>query len=90
MLGVYMGEVKGQVKGVRMKLGRGEKMGGVFREKNVTKTVIYWGSYSIHIFVFLNPLQIFVPHLEILFFINNYFLVFIFNYCTILLVSSVI
>ena len=32
-------------------------------------------------FVFLNPLQIFVPRLEIIFFTNHYFLVCIFKYC---------
>ena len=35
--------------------------------KNVKKTDIYWGSYHINIFIFLTPLQIFVPRLEILF-----------------------
>ena len=41
--------------------------------KNATRADIYWGSYRIHIFVFLDLLQIFVPFLEILFCINNYF-----------------
>ena len=35
----------------------------------------FWGLYSIFIFVFWNPLRIFVPLLEIFFFINNYSLV---------------
>ena len=43
---------------------------------------IYWGLYRIHIFFFLTPLQIFAPCLEILFFINHYFLVYIFKYRT--------
>ena len=41
----------------------------------------FGGLYCIYIFVFLTPLRIFVPRLEILFFINHYFLVCIFNYC---------
>ena len=40
--------------------------------------------------IFLIPLWIFVPCLEILFFINHYFLVCILKYCTSLLVNSVI
>ena len=40
----------------------------------------FWGSYHIYIFVFLTSLQIFVPHLERLFFINHYFIVCIFKY----------
>ena len=39
--------------------------------KNVAKTDIYWGLYRIHNFVFLTLLQILVPHLEILFYINH-------------------
>ena len=42
--------------------------------KKVTKTEIYWGSYRMHILVFLTPLRISVPRLEILFFIQKYFL----------------
>ena len=53
-----------------------------FLRENVTKPDIYWGSYRIHIFVFLTLLQIFVPRLEIIFFINHYFLVSIFKYRT--------
>ena len=49
-------------------------------QKNVTKTDIYWGSYRIHILVFLISLIIFVPCFEVLFFINNYFLVCILNH----------
>ena len=50
--------------------------------KNVTKMEIYWGSYRIHIFVFLILLGVFVPCLEIIFFINHYFIVCIFKYHT--------
>ena len=39
-------------------------------------------SYGILILVFLTSLLIFVTRLEILFFINHYFLVCIFKYCT--------
>ena len=35
-----------------------------------------------HIFYLLTHLQIFVPSLEIIFFINHYFIVYIFKYCT--------
>ena len=48
-------------------------------QKNVTKTEIYQGSYHVRIFVFLNILQIFVPRLEILFYINHYYLVCFFS-----------
>ena len=54
--------------------------------KSVTKKV--GGSYRIHILVFLTPLLIFVTSLEILFFINHYFLVYIFKYHTSLWVNS--
>ena len=60
-------------------------MGGCSRlvpQNCVTKTDIFGGLYRIRIFVFLTPLEIFVPCLGILFFINHYFLVCIFNYCT--------
>ena len=63
---------------------------GPVMRKNVTKTDIYLGSYGIHNFVFLTLLQIFVTHFGILFFINHYFLVFMFKYCTRLRVISVI
>ena len=43
---------------------------------------IYWGSYRMHIFVFLTLLRICVPRLETPFFIDHYFLVCIFNYRT--------
>ena len=56
--------------------------------KNVTKTDIYWGSYRINILVFLTYLLIFVPLLEVLFFMNNYFLVCIFKYRTITRIFS--
>ena len=46
------------------------------------KTDIYWVLYGIHNFVFLTLLRIFVPRLEILLFINHYFLVCIFKYFT--------
>ena len=52
----------------------------------MTKTDIYWGLYHIHIF-FLTLLRISVPHLELLFSINHYFIVCIFNYRTILHVN---
>ena len=45
-----------------------------------TKTDINWGWYHIYILVFLTLLRIFAARLEILFFINNHFLVCIFNY----------
>ena len=45
----------------------------------VTKTDICFG-FPTAFFVFLTPLRIFSPRVEIIFFINNYFLVFIFNY----------
>ena len=59
-------------------------------KKNVTKTDIYWGSYHIHICVLLTHLRLFVPRLEILFFIKNCFLVCIFRYCTSLRIHSVL
>ena len=54
---------------------------------NVFRKIVWqnWhccGSYHIHISVFLTPLRIFAPCLEILFFINNYFLVGLFKYIT--------
>ena len=61
-----------------------------FLRENVTKPDIYWGSYRIHIFVFLTLLQIFVPRLEIIFFINNDFLVCILKCSTSGRVNSVI
>ena len=48
----------------------------------VTKTAILGGSYDIYICVFLNPLQIFVPFVKIIFFMNRYFIVCIFKYRT--------
>ena len=57
-------------------------------QKNVTKADIYWGSYGIHNFVFLTLLGIFVPRLEILFSINNHFLVCIIKYRKISHVNS--
>ena len=59
----------------------------VLRDRQRLMTVsdlinIYWGSYRIHIFVFLKVLQIFGPDLDIIFFIINYFLVCIFQYRT--------
>ena len=48
----------------------------------VKKIDILWGLHLIYIFVFLNSLRIFVPHAEILFFINQYVLVCIFKYRT--------
>ena len=42
----------------------------------------FWVLYRIYTFVFLTPFKIFVPCLEILFFINHYFLVCIFKYRT--------
>ena len=56
-------------------------------QKNVTKTDIGGGTYHIYIFVFLTTLRIFVPYLEILFFINQYFLVCILKYRTCLHVN---
>ena len=56
-------------------------LSSAFRKKNMTKMDIHWGSYRIHIFVFLTLLRIFVPRLEIIFCINCYFLVCIFKYC---------
>ena len=50
--------------------------------KKRDKDDIYWCSYSIHIFVFLTLLRIFVPRLEIRFCINHYFLLFISKYRT--------
>ena len=41
--------------------------------ENVKKTDIYWGSFSIHNFVFLTLLQLFVPRFGILFFVNQFF-----------------
>ena len=52
---------------------------GVFH-KLCDKNGYFWGSYVIFIFVFFNPLRIFVPRLKIFFFINQYFLVCIFKY----------
>ena len=48
----------------------------------VTKTDILRVCTAYIFFVFLTPLEIFVPHLEILLFINNYFIVCIFKYRT--------
>ena len=45
----------------------------------VTKTDNFWGSYHINICVFLTSLWIFLPCLEIIFFINPYFPVCIFK-----------
>ena len=53
----------------------------MFREKR-DKTDIYWGSHHGHVFVFLTSLLIFVPCLEVILFINHYFLVCIRKYCT--------
>ena len=50
--------------------------------KNMTKIAIYWGSYHRHIFVFLTSLLIFVTHLEVLLFMDSYYLVCIFKYRT--------
>ena len=58
------------------------------QQNYVTKTNILEDSYHINIFVFLTPLQIFVPRLEMIFFINHYFLVCIFKYCKISRVNS--
>ena len=44
------------------------------------KTDNFGGSYLIYIFFLLTPLRIFVPRLEIIIFINHYFLVCIFKY----------
>ena len=55
---------------------------GVFPQKNVTKTGIYWGSYRMHIFVFLAHLWILLPHVEILFCINHYLIVCKIKWCT--------
>ena len=41
------------------------------------KTGIFGGLYRIYIFVFFNPLHIFVPRLEILLLINHYYRVYI-------------
>ena len=46
---------------------------GMFRETIMKKMDTYWGSYHIHIFVFLTPLRIFVPCLEIIFCIDIFF-----------------
>ena len=54
----------------------------------VTKMDIFGGSYHIIFFVFLTPLWIFLPRLEIIFFINQYFLVCIFKYRTSLHINS--
>ena len=51
---------------------------------NVSKTDIYWGLYRIHVLVFVDSLLIFLPHLEVRFFNNIYFLVSIFYYRTIM------
>ena len=48
----------------------------------VTKTKILGSLYNIYICVILNPSQIFVPSVEIIFFIIQYFLVFLFKYRT--------
>ena len=48
----------------------------------VTKKELFLGLYNIYICVFFNPLRIFVPCVDILFFIKNYFLVYIFKYRT--------
>ena len=42
-------------------------------QKNATKIDIYRGSYRMHILAYLNSLLIFLPSLEVLFFMNNYF-----------------
>ena len=49
----------------------------------MTKADIFLSSYRIYIFVFLTPLLI-LPCLEILFFINHYFLIYLFKYRIIL------
>ena len=41
-----------------------------------------WGLYDKYICVILNPIQTFVPCVEIIFFINHYFLICILKYCT--------
>ena len=46
----------------------------------VTKTEMFWGLVPHIYIVFLNPLLIYVPDVEIIFCINHYFLVCIFNY----------
>ena len=51
-----------------------------FPAKLCDKNRHFWGSYHIYIYFFLNPLRIFIPCVEILFFINRYFIVFIFKY----------
>ena len=51
---------------------------------------IYWGSYHRHIFVCLASLLIFVPRLEVIFFMNHYFLVCIFKYRTITRIFNLI
>ena len=50
--------------------------------KKRDKDVHFWGLYHIHIFLFLTSSLIFVPCLEVLFFMNQYFLACIFKYCT--------
>ena len=50
--------------------------------KNVTKIDNYWGLYHRHIFAFFTSLLIFLPSLEVLFFMDYYFLVCIFKYRT--------
>ena len=56
--------------------------------ENVTKVEIYWGLYHIHNWVFLTYLWIFVTCLEIIFYINHYFLVCTFKYRTSLRINS--
>ena len=52
----------------------------MFRKKT-TKTDIYWGLYHLHILVVLTSLLLFVPRLEVLLFVNHYFIVCIFKCC---------
>ena len=42
-------------------------------EKFSEKNGYFWGSYCIYTFVLPDPLQCFVPHLEIVLFINHCF-----------------
>ena len=46
----------------------------------VTETDTFLGSYCLYIFVFLNPLWIFLPRMEIILIGNNYLLLCNFNY----------